>query len=283
MRTYIVIPCHNEAAFIGQTLDSLLAQTQPAQKIIVVDDQSTDASAEIVSAFAKAHSCIQLHQIQGEAAHQPGSKVVAAFLEGLAQLDDNYDLICKFDADLIFPEHYLEFICEHFRSHPKTGIAGGFCYIEKDGHWQLENLTNQDHIRGALKAYRKACFKAIGQLKPAMGWDTIDELLAQYHGWALYTDPSLKVKHLKPTGHKYASKAYQKQGKAFYQMRYGLRLTVIASLKLALRKGNPLLTIQYLKGYIKAKSAKTEYLVSQQEGQFIRELRWRGIRTKLMG
>ncbi|MBE16888.1 MAG: glycosyltransferase family A protein [Dokdonia sp.] len=283
MRTYIVIPCHNEAAFIGQTLDSLLAQTHPAQEILVVDDQSTDASAQIVSAFAKAHPCIKLHQIQGTSTHQPGSKVVSAFLHGLAQLDDNYDLICKFDADLIFPKNYLELICKHFESHPKTGIAGGFCYIEKDGHWQLENLTNKDHIRGALKTYRKACFEAIGQLKPAMGWDTIDELLAQYHGWALYTDASLQVKHLKPTGQKYTAKAYQKQGKAFYQMRYGLRLTIIASIKLALRKNNLLLAFQYLKGYMKAKTSKTEYLVSQPEGQFIRQLRWRGIRSKLMG
>jgi len=52
----------------------------------------------------------------------------------------------------------------------------------------LEDLTNKDHLRGALKSYRKECFDAIGGLKSSMGWDTVDELLAQYHGWKICTD-----------------------------------------------------------------------------------------------
>ena len=42
-----------------------------------------------------------------------------------------------------------------FQSDDKIGMVGGFCYIEKNGNWVLENLTDKDHIRGALKAYRK--------------------------------------------------------------------------------------------------------------------------------
>ena len=47
----------------------------------------------------------------------------------------------------------------------------------KDKSWQLNHPMNKDHVRGAFKAYIKNCFKAIGGLKKAMGWDTIDELL----------------------------------------------------------------------------------------------------------
>jgi hypothetical protein len=77
-------------------------------------------------------------------------------------------------------------------------MAGGFAYIEKNGEWILENLTDKDHIRGAFKAYRKACFKQMGGLKAAMGWDTVDELLSTFYGWKV-TDDTLIVKHLKPT------------------------------------------------------------------------------------
>ena len=82
-------------------------------------------------------------------------------------------------------------------------MTSGFCYIEKHGNWILENLTRKDHIRGALKAYRRDCFLEIGKLKPSMGWDTVDELLAKYYRWKVLTDESLHVKHLKPTGISY--------------------------------------------------------------------------------
>ncbi len=75
---------------------------------------------------------------------------------------------------------------------------------------------DKDHVRGAFKAYSKACFKAIGGLKCAMGWDTVDELLAQYHGFKIHTDDTLKVKHLRPTGKAYNKKAKGLQGKAMY-------------------------------------------------------------------
>lgn len=281
MRIYIVIPCHNEAQFIGQTLTSLVEQTKVATKIVVVNDQSTDDSAKIVTAFAKAHPYISLVNTTSNSAHLPGSKVIQAFQKGVHTLDENYDVLCKFDADLIFPENYLETILHHFEENEKIGMAGGFCYIKKNGDWTLENLTNKDHIRGALKAYRKTCFEAIGGLKPAMGWDTIDELLAQYHDWQIHTDERLHVKHLKATGISYNKAAKWKQGEAFYGMRYGFWLTAIASLKLALKKGNIVYLFDYLHGYFRAKQSQTPYLITQEEGTFVRTHRWKGIRSKI--
>jgi len=207
--------------------------------------------------------------------------VIQAFQEGIDTLDNDYDIICKFDADLIFPENYLETIINHFKANPKVGMVGGFCYIENNADWVLENLTNKDHIRGALKAYCKPCFKAIGGLKPAMGWDTVDELLAQYHGWHIHTDASLKVKHLKPTGNSYSTRAKLKQGEAFYRLRYGWLLTIIASIKLAFRKRQIKFFLDYLIGYSQAKKNKVVFLVSEDEGKFIRKLRWKGIKNKI--
>ena len=114
-----------------------------------------------------------------------------------------------------------------------------------------------------------------------MGWDTVDELLAQYHNWKIKTDDSLRVKHLKPTGATYNKAARYKQGEAFYKLRYGFLITVIASLKLALLKKKPLLFIDYLGGYFKAKKNNVPFLISEEEGVFVRELRWKGIKRKL--
>ena len=283
MKIYIVIPAHNEAEFIGKTLQSLVEQSFLPKKIVVVDDNSSDKTAEIVSGFCDKYPFISLVKNSSSEEHLPGSKVIYAFNIGYQTLDEEYDIICKFDADLIFPQDYLKTIRQHFQADPKVGIAGGFCSILKNGNWVLENLTDSDHLRGALKAYRKACFLSIGKLKPAMGWDTADELLAQFYGWSVKTDKELLVQHLKPTGAIYNPTSRYKQGEAFYRLGYGFAITCIASAKLAYLKKDMRLFKDFLSGYFKAKKEKQPFLVTKQEGRFIRKLRWDKMRKKILG
>ena len=281
MRYYIVIPTYNEEQFIALTLQSLVEQTVHPTKVVVVNDSSTDSTPEIVLDFAKKHSWISLVNKTSDAIHLPGSKVIQAFQKGLEALDENYDLMVKVDADLIFPPNYFETIIQHFQSDATIGMVGGFCYIDKNGEWILENLTDKDHIRGALKAYRKATFKQIGGLRPQMGWDTVDELLCKFFNWKVITDESLHVKHLKPTGANYNKTARYKQGEAFYTLGYGFIITAIASLKLAMRKGKPFLFIDYLIGFWKAKLANRPLLVSTEQARFIRKYRFQKMKDKL--
>jgi len=272
---YIVIPAHNEASFIGKTLASLTRQTLLPKKIVIVNDHSTDNTEAIVKEFTNKHTFIRLINKHSSKAHLPGAKIIQAFYTGFETLDENYDILCKFDADLVFPENYLETLCIHFKNNPKLGMVAGHCYFQKKDKLILENLTRKDHIRGALKAYRKACFHEIGGLKNAMGWDTVDELLAKYYGWEILTDDSLKVVHLKPTGSTYNNASKFLQGEAMYKMRYGFILTLISALKLACKKHNLGLFKDYIKGYFKAKKNKAEPLVTPEQGKFIRRFRWK--------
>jgi glycosyltransferase involved in cell wall biosynthesis len=281
MNYYIVIPAHNEQDLIGLTLESLVTQTVLPKKVVVVNDNSTDKTEEIVLGFAKDHPFISVVNKTSDAIHMPGSKVIQAFQKGFETLDSQYDIIVKIDGDLIFPSNYFETIINHFQSDSKIGMVGGFCYIEKNGDWVLENLTDKDHIRGALKAYRKECFQQIGGLKPAMGWDTVDELLCKYYDWKIVTDSSLHVKHLKPTGANYNKTARYKQGEAFYTLGYGFLITAIASAKLAMLKKKPLLFLDYLKGFWKAKAANTPLLVTKDQARFIRNYRLQKMKQKL--
>ncbi|MEC4049685.1 glycosyltransferase family A protein [Flavobacterium sp. SUN046] len=281
MNYYIVIPSHNEEQFIGLTLESLVNQTVLPKKVVVVNDNSTDQTGAIVEGYAKEYSWITLVNKTSDAAHMPGSKVIQAFHKGLETLDEEYDLMVKADADLIFPNNYFETIIAHFQSDDRIGMAGGFAYIEKQRDWILENLTDKDHIRGAFKAYRKACFQEIGGLKPAMGWDTVDELLCKFYNWKVVTDASLHVKHLKPTGANYNKTARYKQGEAFYSLGYGFVITAIASAKLAMMKKKPFLFIDYIMGFWKAKWSKKPLLVNKEQAQFIRNYRLKKMKEKL--
>ena len=60
MRYYIIIPAHNEEKFIGLTLQSLAEQTILPSKIVVVNDNSTDKTAEIIQDFAKNNTNITI-------------------------------------------------------------------------------------------------------------------------------------------------------------------------------------------------------------------------------
>lgn len=280
MNFYVIIPAHNEQDFIADTLESLINQTLPPKEIVIVNDNSTDKTRDIVTRYVNLHSWISLVNNKSSDTHLPGSKIISAFYKGFEKVDTNYDVICKFDADLIFPCNYLEQLSTHFNNNPKLGMASGFCYIKKNDDWVLENLTRKDHIRGALKTYRKACFLQIGKLKPSMGWDTVDELLAKFYGWEILTDENLKVKHLKPTAISYNKASKYLQGEAMYKLRYGFLITLISASKLAYKKKRFSLFKNYMLGFFKARKSKSEFLVTEEQGRFIRNLRWRGMIKK---
>jgi glycosyltransferase involved in cell wall biosynthesis len=281
MKFYIVIPAHNEAEFLEQTLHSLVKQSLQPKKIVIVNDNSTDHTQLIIEKFSARYNFIAGIEQASSNNHEPGSKIIKAFYAGLNILDNDYDVICKFDADLIFPDNYLETIATHFKQNNKIGMAGGFCYVESSGEWVLENLTNKEHLRGALKAYRKECFEQIGKLKPSIGWDTVDELLAKYFGWIIKTDAALIVKHLRPTGSGYKASSSLHQGEAMYKMRYDFLITLISAIKIAFKKKQFAVVPDYLKGFKNAQKQKLPYLVTEEQGRFIRKFRWRGILNKL--
>ena len=280
MKFYIVIPAHNEADFIGSTLQSLINQSLRPTKVVVVDDHSSDETASIVTDLSKEHPWISLVSNTSSEAHLPGGKIINAFYKGFDSLGSEYDVICKFDADVIFPKNYLETLVMHYQNNPRLGMIAGHCYIEQKGDWMLENLTSKEHIRGGLKAYRKACFSDIGGLKKSMGWDTLDELLALYYNWEFKTDASLHVKHLKPTGSNYNKSAKHLQGTALYKMRYGFALAFLSALKLAYKKRRITLLWDYIMGYIKASNQNEPFLINEDQGAFIRAYRWKNIKRK---
>ncbi len=278
MKISLIIPVYNESQYLNEVLTSIVEQSLLPNKIIIVNDNSTDNTQQIIDLFTSKYPFITSIYNTSTPSHQPGSKVVKAFNLGYIQLKDNFDIIGKFDGDIILPKDYFKRISDIFYEHKNVGISGGNLYIKKNEKWIYENIAEKTKVRGPIKLYRKQCFQDIGGLKESMGWDTVDELLAQYHGWEVKTDPSLHVKHLKPTGATYTKSSKYKQGEAFKKMRYGFLLTLIASAKLALKKRSFTFFYNTIKGFLKAKN---EFIVTKEEGIFIRNLRWRNIKKKL--
>lgn len=97
----VVIPAYNAAAYIEKTLASVVAQTLPPERIIVVDDGSTDATADIVRRFAAERATMVI-----ECVSQPNAGVSAARNHGLELV--RADFVALVDADDVWLPSKLE-------------------------------------------------------------------------------------------------------------------------------------------------------------------------------
>ncbi|RQP15084.1 MAG: glycosyltransferase [Chryseobacterium sp.] len=278
MKLLIVIPAHNEEENIQLCLESLANQTFRSFRCIVVNDGSTDSTGKIVEQFRANDRRFQLLNL-GVSEHQPGAKVVRTFNKGLETVDvDQFDVICKFDADIIFPGDYLERIVEAYNNNPKAGMVSGLVSIEKGGEWVFENLSSKNHVRGPIKSYRKQCFLDMDGLLPVLGWDNIDVMLAQMHGWEVVTIKGLWVKHLRPTAYKYKAQKAEKLGEYFYNIGLSLPLAVISSAKSAIKNRSFSEFLTTIKSFLR-QNKKRE--LSADEIRYIRKLRWREMFKKI--
>lgn len=274
----IILPAHNEEKFIGNALQSIVQQSYLPKEVMVVNDNSTDSTEEIVRGFIEKYPFIQMiHSESNQTTHEPGSKIVQAFYKGFEKLSSDWDVIVKMDADVILPTNYFQEIIGEFQNNSSIGIAGGLAMIEKKGEWTFEKIGNKKQVRGPFKAYSKACFEKIGGLKKSIGWDTVDEFLAKYYGFELKVRPDLHLKLQKPTGNDYKKIHNQKTGQGFYKMDYGFIISTIAAAKLAWNKKSFFSFFATMKGYLDLALTSSEKLVNREEGKFIRSYRWSGI------
>ena len=282
MKFLIIIPAYNEEESILSCLKSIENQSFKDFSCVVVNDNSTDNTVKIVSSFIEDKDRFCLLEMKGdlhlENTHSPGAKVIRAFNFGLNSQDlSDFDIICKFDADIIFPTHYLEEINKVYEKNPKIGMASGLVYIEKDGRWQFENLSSKNHIRGPIKSYRKSCFIEMGGLKEILGWDNIDVMLCKMYGFETLTLKKLWVKHLRPTAYKYKNQKAEKLGEYFYNIGLSFPLAVISSLKSSFRNKSFLEFFITMRTFLRQNSPR---VLTKKEIQFIRNLRWREMYRK---
>jgi glycosyltransferase involved in cell wall biosynthesis len=198
---YVVIsPVRDEAQYIENTIRSMVGQTVKPVQWILVDDGSTDATAEIIDRWAAQYSCITPVHRPDRGRRAAGSGVMEAFFDGLRSLTvPDWNFLVKLDGDVSFEPTYFSDCFAEFARDTKLGIGGGVICHEVDGQWDVES-NPRFHVRGATKIYRRECWEAIGGLIRTPGWDTMDEVKANQLGWHTRSFPSLQLRHYRCTG-----------------------------------------------------------------------------------
>lgn len=203
MSDYVVItPVRNEAPRFPRTIESMLAQSCRPLRWVIVNDGSTDGTADLATAAASRVPWIRVVHRPDRGHRLPGTGVMEAFREGCTLVADlPWQFLVKLDGDLAFAPDYFACCLEHFAREPRLGIGGGIICRRERAQLVPEALDDPAfHVRGAVKMYRRACWEQIGGLLALPGWDTVDELMANMLGWQTRTFVELPVEQLKATG-----------------------------------------------------------------------------------
>jgi len=200
MRHLAIIPARNEGRFVADMLTSLLRQTEPPDRIVIVDDESTDDTGRIVEMLAGRHPSVHLLRHAARADDVMGPAVARAFTFAYHQHQrDGYTYVSKFDADLVFPEHYCATVLRYLDEHPEVGEAGGVLQ-DANGGGTVPSRVSPNHVVGALKTFRREALDAIGGLEEVSGWDIIDQVKLRTLGWRISALAKLPVLHRRPHG-----------------------------------------------------------------------------------
>ena len=197
----VITVTKNDAIFLIPLIKSMVTQSSRPSNWIIVDDNSSDNTREIVLAASKEHDWITYVMANPIPQNIPrGERISQLFLFGLDSCGSNWEFCSKIDSDMILGDTYFEEIFNQFRNNPKLGIASGNCIIQIGRKSRIEKVPG-DHTRGGLKTYRGECYSEISGVVPTDGWDTIDNIMAQMKGWETRNFPEILVRHSRPTGY----------------------------------------------------------------------------------
>ncbi len=279
--SYVVItPARNEEKYIGFTIRSMLNQTIQPSLWIIVDDGSSDATANIVADAASGCDWIKLVRNNPSSGRGPGRNVVFAFNRGISEIDRQYDFLVKFDADLQFEPDYFEKLLQKFTEDPQLGIGGGYCAIRNGKELTIDQPPDY-HVRGATKMYRRECFEQIGGLVPAMGWDGLDEMKAMMLGWRTKSFRDLVLVHCRATGSETGLIHYAWMwGKSAYFMGYDPLFFLASCIAKFKKKPYGIFGCTMVAGYLKSFLSRAEVLADEELVRFIRQFQRNRLRLK---
>lgn len=203
----IITPAYNETGYIEQTIRGVLAQSIVPRKWVIVDDGSTDNTAEVIQQYAKRHEWIQYVYRKKESAHSYYASNVYAIQQGINEIQNskfqtqNFNYLAILDADISLPKDYYEQILSRFNQDEKLGIASGIYQDLVNGKLR-KVLNDRRSTPKAIQVFRRECFEQIGGFLPLKygGEDTCSCVMARMNGWKTWSFPELCVVHNKPVG-----------------------------------------------------------------------------------
>lgn len=162
----VIIPVYNAEDYLAEAIESILGQTYKNTEIIIIDDKSTDNSAQIVSRFAQKDERIKFVK------NKTNLGIGDNRSKGIDLAKGEY--ICWQDADDISLPDRIEKQVEILQTNPKVGVVGGWLqFFSKKGDGIVRRYSADDReLRSKIFMYnpvaqpasmfRSECFREVG-------------------------------------------------------------------------------------------------------------------------
>jgi glycosyltransferase involved in cell wall biosynthesis len=202
MKYVLVTSARTEQAFVAKTLESVVAQTQLPERWVIVDDGSTDDTAEIAARYAERFPWIVLVRNPRREGRNFASKAnnVNGALAQIQNLD--FDILGNLDADTSFAPDYMEFLVRKFAEDPKLGVVG--TPFTQDGGYDStrDSFEGENYVAGPIQLFRRECWNDIGGYiaNSAGGVDWIAVMTARMKGWSVHSFADKRYHHHRSMG-----------------------------------------------------------------------------------
>jgi biofilm PGA synthesis N-glycosyltransferase PgaC len=290
-RLLLISPVRNEEAYLELIADAVAAQTRPPDLWLVVDDGSTDRTAEILAElgeridFLRVLDTTKLPKIGAVPDRLATAAEARAFNLGLNSVAwEDFTHIAKLDGDTELPPEYFERVLGEFELDPQLGLAGGI-YADPDPDprgdgWKVIGIPSEHHVPGTLKCYSRSCLRAIGGMQERLAWDTIDETCARMKGYRTRAYPELVAHHHRPWGSADGTlRGRARHGECAYIVHFTLPWVALRSLKLARSRPRGLSGLAFLYGYLRSAARRVPRVEDPQFRRFVHG----ELRTRMLG
>ena len=154
-----IIPVRNGAAYIADAIASIEQQVVPVTEILIVDDQSTDTTLDIVARLASKNPAIKLLDGPGKGTG-PARNVALEVARG--------EIISFLDADDLWPVNKLELQIARISREPRVDVVSGFVrYFDKQAAGSLvpapdSRMVDIFQVQLGAAIYRRSVFEQLG-------------------------------------------------------------------------------------------------------------------------
>ncbi len=251
----LVTPCKNEEKSLKKFAESIINQTVKPKLWVIVDDNSSDRSPEILKDLETKYKWVRIAKTQGTE-RDLGFHYARVVNEGLSFIleisaSENipFEYIGLIDADMRLENDFFEKIISRFEINPHLGIASGSTAYCSGNKVVAENGRENLPI-GGLRVWRRECFIETGGFPISYSADSVSNVLAILRGWETKKfNDILGIQTRRTSSADGLWKGYKTKGKSDYYRGYHPFYAILKFVKYSSMSPS-YIGIAYLEGYI---------------------------------
>lgn len=252
----LMTPCKNEEQSLPKFAESIINQTITPNLWVIINDNSTDKSPEILRDLEKKYNWIRVVTLEGTKRdlgfHY--AKVVSDGFSLILELSSTekipFEYMGLIDADMILETNFFEKIIDRFEKNPHLGIASGSAAYY-DGDKLIIEVGRKNLPIGGLRVWRKDCFIGTEGFPISYSPDSVSNVLAILRGWDTKRfDDIVGIQTRRTSSAEGLWKGYKTKGESDYYRDYHPLYVTFKFVKYSLTSPS-YIGLAYFEGYLK--------------------------------